>query len=72
METKNINKKIDVSQNEMINRMKKIAKYCISIIGIILLIIVLLGYTNLGNLSVNENQENHFLEIGKEKIRYSK
>ena len=71
METKNINKKIDVSQNEMINRMKKIAKYCISIIGIILLIIVLLGYTNLGNLSVNENQENHFLEIGKEKIRYS-
>jgi pimeloyl-ACP methyl ester carboxylesterase len=51
--------------------MKKIAKYCISIIGMLLLIILLLGYSNLGNLSVNENKENHFLKIGKEKIRFS-
>jgi pimeloyl-ACP methyl ester carboxylesterase len=51
--------------------MKRITKYCILIIGILLLLIVLLGYSNIGNLPENENQENHFLKIGKEKIRFS-
>lgn len=55
----------------MKNRINKIIKYCLLTIGIFLLIITLLGYTNLGNLSENENQENCFLKIGKEKIRIS-
>lgn len=50
--------------------MKRRTKYYLSIIGILLLIIVLLGYTNLGNLTTNENQKNNFLKIGNERIRF--
>jgi len=53
------------------NKIKRIIKYCFSAIGILLFIIVLLGYTNLGNLPIKENQKNHFLTIGSEKIRIS-
>ncbi|WP_370409028.1 alpha/beta fold hydrolase [Tenacibaculum dicentrarchi] len=53
------------------SNLKRIIKYCVPTIGILLLMAVLLGYSNLGNLSENENQENRFLQIGKEKIRFS-
>lgn len=36
-----------------------------------MLIIVSLGYTDLGNLSLNENQQNQFLKIDNERIRFS-
>ncbi|MGS0528014.1 alpha/beta fold hydrolase [Zobellia nedashkovskayae] len=53
------------------NRIKRIIKYFFATIGILLFVIVLLGYTNLGNLPINENQKNHFVTIGNEKIRFS-
>ena len=53
------------------NRIKILMKYCCFVLGILLFITVLLGYTNLGNLPTNKNQENRFLTIGNEKIRFS-
>ena len=53
------------------NRIKKIMKYFFATMGVILFIIILLGYTNLGNLPISEDYENHFITIGNEKIRFS-
>ncbi len=50
---------------------KNIAKYSILGIGLLLIIITALGYTNLGNLSANENPSNTFISIGNENIRVS-
>ncbi len=36
-----------------------------------MLVMILLGYTNIGNLSTSENSESSFLKIGNEKIRFS-
>ena len=50
---------------------KKILKYFFKSIGIFLLLLTLIGYTNLGNLPTNETKKNPYLTIGKEKIRFS-
>ena len=53
------------------NSIKRLIKYCCSVLGVLLFITALLGYTNLGNLPTNDTQENRFLTIGNEKIRFS-
>ena len=49
--------------------MNRILKYCLSTTGLFLIVIVLLGYTNLGNLQTNESLKNYLITIGDEKIR---
>ncbi|MDH7445257.1 alpha/beta fold hydrolase [Aquimarina sp. 2201CG14-23] len=53
------------------NNTKKIIKYCVLGLAIFFFIITLLGYTNLGNLSITESSENIFVNIENEKIRIS-
>ncbi len=48
---------------------KNIIKYSILGIAILVLVLIILGYTNLGNLSTTKNQENVFVTIENEKIR---
>lgn len=48
----------------------KIIKYSFTIMVIILLIGIILGQTNLGNFDQNEIDENNYITIGAEKIRY--
>ncbi|HZH86101.1 MAG TPA: alpha/beta hydrolase [Brumimicrobium sp.] len=48
----------------------KIIKYSFTIMGIILLIGIILGQTNLGNFDQNEVEEKNYITIGAEKIRY--
>ena len=51
-------------------KVKKTLKYGLSTIGIVLLALIFLGYSNIGNLSTDETQENHYLKIGNERIRF--
>ncbi|MEW7289434.1 alpha/beta fold hydrolase [Aquimarina sp. 2304DJ70-9] len=52
-------------------KIKKIVKYTLLGIGILLIVITFLGYTNLGNLSDNQNPLTTFVTIGNENIRIS-
>jgi len=51
--------------------MKRYIKYCLYTIGLFLIGIVFLSYTNIGNLTVKDNPKYQFLTIGNEKIRVS-
>ncbi len=48
---------------------KNIIKYSVLGIAILVLVLIVLGYTNLGNLSTTKNRENVFVNIENEKIR---
>src|SRR5690554_5665765 len=52
------------------HKSKKVLKFSSLSIGILFLVSILLGQTNLGNLSQNENNKDTFITIGDEKIRY--
>ena len=51
------------------NKIKKIAKYAFYTVGIFMLIMVLLGHTDLGNLPKNYKSKNQFITVGNEKVR---
>ncbi len=51
------------------NTVKKTLKFSFLTIGILLLTLIFLGCTGIGNLPTNETPENHYLKIGNEKIR---
>ncbi len=52
------------------HKSKKVLKFSSLSIGILFLVSILLGQSNLGNLSQNENNKDTFITIGDEKIRY--